>query len=140
MSQAPSRRLEALPQKLLWVDCLAGALVGALLLLLRGWLSELYRLPQELLFFMGMANLTYAAYSLSLAVRRTRPRPLILLLVFANMMWAVACLWWVSVFVGTASFFGLAQLAGEALFVGGLAVLEWRWRDLLQNARGSTIR
>lgn len=34
-------------------------------------------------------------------------------------------------FAGTASVFGLAQLAGEGLLVGGLAVLEWRARDRL---------
>ena len=32
---------------------------------------------------------------------------------------------------GTASWLGLAHLILEALFVGGLALLEWRWREVL---------
>jgi hypothetical protein len=35
---------------------------------------------------------------------------------------------------GTASAFGLAHLVGEGLFVGGLAVLEWRRRERLLTA------
>jgi hypothetical protein len=32
----------------------------------------------------------------------------------------------------TASIFGMIQLIGEAIFVGGLACLEWRYRKELQ--------
>ncbi len=56
-----------------------------------------------------------------------------MLLVVANLTWALLCLRWVFVFSQTASPFGLAHLLLEALFVGGLACLEWRWRELLQT-------
>lgn len=123
-----------LRRKLLWVDCLAGAVVGIAMLVLGGWLSEWYQLPQDLLFLMGLANLAYASYSFSLAMRSKRPKTLIRLLVVANLTWAVACFRWAVVFSETANLFGLAHLVGEGFFVGGLACLEWRWRELLRTA------
>ncbi len=121
-------------RNLLWVDGSAGAVVGCLMLLASGWLSELYHLPRDLLIFMGLANLVYGSYSLSLAFRSRRPMALILLLVAANLIWALACLRWAVLYGDVASPFGLVQLLGEALFVGGLGYLEWRWRKLLLSA------
>lgn len=123
-----------MPRKLLWVDSLTGAIVGVIVLLAITWLREWYRLPMNLLLLNGAANLTYACYSLSLAMRTRRPKVLILLLIVANLTWAVLCLRWAFVYAGTASLFGLAHLIGEALFVGGLASLEWRWREQLRTA------
>ncbi|HEX8394163.1 MAG TPA: hypothetical protein VF665_17600 [Longimicrobium sp.] len=121
-------------RKLLWVDCIAGALAGAVMLLLGGWLSNLYALPRGLLFFFAAANLLYASYSFSLAVRSTRPRPLINLLVFANLAWAGFCLFCAIRFSGTATVWGVGNLLAEALFVGGLACLEWTQRNQLLTA------
>ncbi len=123
-----------LSRELLWVDGLAGATAGVAVLAIGGWLSKWYQLPRDLLFLIGWVNLAYGSYSLSLAARRRRPRALIVLLVGANLTWAVFCLPWAVVFSETASLFGLAHLVGEALFVGGLACLEWRWRELLLTA------
>jgi hypothetical protein len=121
-------------RNLLWVDCIAGAVAGAVVLLFSGWLSGLHGLPRELLLLNGAANLLYASYSFSLARRRRRPGALINLLVFANLAWAVVCLWLARVFAGSATVFGIGHLVGEAVFVGGLAALEWRWRDQLLTA------
>ena len=121
-------------KKLLWVDCIAGALAGATVLMLSGWLSRLYALPRELLLVNAAANVLYASFSFSLARRARRPRSLINLLAFANLAWAVVCLWLAGVFAGSATWFGIGHLAGEAVFVGGLACLEWRWRDQLLTA------
>jgi hypothetical protein len=124
-----------LRQKLLWVDCLGGLAVGVLVLALSGWLSDLYRLPLDLVRFMGWVNLGYGAYSLSLASRAVRPLPLIVLLAVANMGWAVFfCFRWAFDFWGTASVFGLLQLVGEGIFVGALGCLELRWRESLRGA------
>ncbi|MFI8747539.1 hypothetical protein ACIGKL_20550 [Pseudomonas sp. NPDC077186] len=119
---------------LLWLDGAAAALAGALLLTCRHWLSELQALPLALLTLIGLVNLLYAAYSLSLARRRWRPRTLIVLLVLGNLAWAAACLGLAASFVGSASPWGLAYLVGEALFVALLAGLEWRWRERLSGA------
>jgi hypothetical protein len=122
----------ALPRKLLWIDGLGGAVAGIAVLLARNWLSQWYRLPLNLVFLIGAVNLAYGSYSLSLAVRARRPGILILLLVVANLTWAVCCLRWAALFAGTASWLGHAHLIIEGLYVGGLACLEWRWRELLR--------
>ena len=119
--------------RLLWLDCGAGAFVGITVLLFHGWLSDLFQLPARLVFVMGMANLAYALYSFSLALRQKRPLMLIKLLVLANFTWAVLCFTWFAAFAATASIFGLAQLGLEGLFVGGLALQEWRQRDALSS-------
>ncbi|WP_457787610.1 hypothetical protein [Pseudomonas sp. PL-6] len=119
---------------LLWLDGAAAALAGALLLTFRHWLSELQALPLALLTLIGLVNLLYAAYSLSLARSRRRPQALIVLLVLGNMAWAAVCLGLAASFVGSARPWGLAYLVGEALFVALLAGLEWRWRERLSVA------
>jgi hypothetical protein len=118
---------------LLWIDGLAAAAGGAVVLLAGDWLSALYRLPAEFLTRLGWVNLAYAAYSLSLAARRERPLRLIALLAVANGLWALACGRWAFAFADMASGFGLAHLLGEGVFVGALAALEWRWRESLRK-------
>ena len=121
-------------RRLLWVDCIAGALVGVAVIALASWLSRLEGLPREVLLFTGVVNLLYASYSFSLAVRAERPMPLIKLLVFANLAWVPVCLGLAAFFREQATPFGFAHLIGEAAFVGGLAVLEWKQRDRLLTA------
>ncbi|HEX9005245.1 MAG TPA: hypothetical protein VGB07_35370 [Blastocatellia bacterium] len=120
-------------RKLLWVDGFAGLIAGSLMLLAIDFLERWYKLPRDLLLFIGLANVTYASYSLSLAARTVRAMKFIVLLVGANLFWSVVCLVMAAVYFDVASPFGLAQLVGEALFVGVLAGLEWRWRGLLQT-------
>ena len=118
-------------QWVLWIDATAAALAGVVVLFVSGWLSGWYGLPQELLISIGVVNLVYASYSSSLAMRMRRPKALILFLVSANLLWSVVCVVLALIYRDTATLFGLAHLLGEALFVGGLGGLEWRWRDLL---------
>lgn len=120
--------------KLLWIDGLGGAVAGAVVLLVGSWLSAWYQLPRDLLILMGVANLGYGMYSLSLARRSIRPKNLILLLIVANFFWAVVCVRLAVAFAQTASWLGLAHLVGEALLVGGLASVEWRFREQLRIA------
>jgi len=122
---------EALRRNLLWVDGLAGAVVGILVLTTAGWLSRWYAIPVGFLLLMGWVNLAYGTYSLSLALRSRRRSVWILLLVLGNLAWAGACLRWTMMASQTATVFGLIHLGGEGFFVGGLACLEWRWRDSL---------
>ncbi len=119
---------------LLWIDSIAGLLVGVLTLSLSGWLSELYRLPMRLVLVMGGANLVYGTYSFFLARQPARPRARIGFLVVANGLWGVLCAATAVVVFRSASFFGLAHLIAEALFVAGLATLEWRHRERLRKA------
>ncbi len=121
-------------QWVLWIDATAAALAGVVVLFVSGWLSGWYGLPQELLISIGAVNLVYASYSGSLAMRTRRPKSLILFLVSANLLWSVVCVTLALIYRDTATLFGLVHLLGEALFVGGLGGLEWRWRDLLLAA------
>ena len=126
-----SDRFLRVRRNLLWVDCTAALVAGTLVLLLDDLLSRWYGLPQGLIFFLGVTNLAYGTYSLSLVVRKKRPMNLLRLLVVGNLLWAVVCVGLVLAFSPTASPVGLALLLGEGLFVGGLGVLEWRSRWLL---------
>jgi hypothetical protein len=117
--------------KLLRIDSFGGLSVGLLMLLLSHWLSSWYGLPRGFILFTGLVNIIYGCYSFSLLLRTKRPLSLIILLVLANLVWAVLCVLWAVIFAQTASFLGTIHLLGEALFVGGLAYLEWCNRDLL---------
>jgi len=119
------------PTRLLWLDGCAAATAGVLVLLLGRWLSELHRLPPALLIFVGAMNLLYAGYSLSLALRRERSLAWVNALIAGNLAWAGACVGMDWRFAGEASGFAMLHLIGEAIFVGGLVVWEWRWRQLL---------
>jgi hypothetical protein len=116
---------------LLWVDCIAGGIVGVVVVLASYWLSKWYQLPQSLVLFTGIANLAYGCYSFFLARQSNRPKVLVIFLVVANMFWAIFCVYLGFVYRDTASWLGIAHLVLEALFVGGLAILEWRWRKVL---------
>lgn len=120
---------------ILWLDCTAAALAGAAVLALSEWLSGLYSLPRGLLVFIGAVNLLYGAYSFSLARQAPRPLALIKLLVVANAAWVFVCLGLLLRFREQVSVFGVLHLAGEALFVGSLAALEWTQRGALSGTR-----
>ena len=73
-------------------------------------------------------NLVYASYSFTLAKWTYRPQLMICMLVVGNLLWAAVCLGLAFYFWPLATIWGLGHLIGEAIFVGGLATLEWRWR------------
>jgi hypothetical protein len=115
---------------LLWFDGGAGATVGILVVAFREWLAALQGFSPGLVLFMGLANLAYASYSITLAARassgRTPSRRSISWLVAANGAWAFVCL---VVLASTWSFatpFGHMLVTLEGLFVGLLAVAEHR--------------
>ncbi|MEM1056031.1 MAG: hypothetical protein AAGI52_10930 [Bacteroidota bacterium] len=116
---------------LLWIDSLGGLAVGALVLLAGAWLVTWYEIPGALLFGMGAANVLYGTYSYFLAKRAVRPMAMIAFLVVANLTWAALCLFWTVHYWGEAHPVALLHIGGEGLYVGALAVLEWRNRYLL---------
>lgn len=108
------------------MDWISGAVVGVLVLSLRGWLAELYSLPADLLLVMGLANLTYASLSFTLAMlSRGDQVPLLRAVAVANVIWAAICTVLAVVWFEEGSVLGVASLVVEGLFVGGLGVLEW---------------
>ncbi|WP_241201266.1 hypothetical protein [Ectopseudomonas toyotomiensis] len=116
---------------ILWLDCMAAASAGVVVLLLAPWLSGWYALPGELLSFIGAVNIAYACFSFSLAIRVRRAEALIKLLAVANGFWALACLGIAATFAPVMALPGLCHMLGEAAFVAGLGMLEWKWRRQL---------
>lgn len=115
------------PTVLIWIDWIAAAVAGVVVLSLRGWLADLYSLPKELLLVIGVTNLAYGSVSFTLAMSSRGGRvPLLRGVAAANVAWAVCCAVLAAAWVGTASTFGLVQLIGEGILVGALGVLEWR--------------
>lgn len=123
--------------RLLWIDGLGGLTVGILVLAAERWLAEWYGLPRAVVLFMGAANLAYGSYSTSLARRAERPIPLITLLSCANIGWLFVCASLAIRHAGTATLLGHIVLIGEGLYVGGLGLLEWRWRQRLRYSSPS---
>lgn len=119
---------------LLRIDSTAALLAGSLTALLAPWLARWYGLPLPVLQGIAAVNLLYGLYSGWLA-SRPAPRPLagIKLLVGANLGWTLACLLLAALFHHTASALGLLHLIGEGVFVGALALSEWRQRRSLQS-------
>lgn len=117
-------------RNLLWFDCGAGATAGALMIALHGWLEGLHRLPSTALWFMAAANIGYASYSGSLALRASRERQLprwaIDVLVFANVAWGLVCVGLLLGNWGTVTTWGIVHLVFEGAFVAGLGLVEFR--------------
>lgn len=117
-------------KRLLWLDSGAGCTVGTVVLTLHEWLSELWGFQPELVLVLGAANLGYGCYSGSLARRAWRdmrvPILAIDVLVIANLAWAIICLVLMVLTWEISKPLGVAQLALEAVFVGGLGLVERR--------------
>ena len=115
----------------LHVDGSAGLAVGLVLFALAEWVSELYRLPLNVILFLASANILYGCYALALALSNQRSLMAIKVLSTANSVWVVICVAIVVLYVQTLSPVGFLFIGGEALFVGVLAVYEWKNRFVL---------
>jgi len=114
---------------LIRVDWIAGGVAGVLMLTFREWLAGLYSLPVDLVLLIGIVNLAYAGVSFTLCQFSQGDRvPFLRVMAGANIAWAICCLALAVSWLGVASVFGMVQLVGEAIFVGGLGVLEWQAR------------
>ncbi|EOR09575.1 hypothetical protein [Acinetobacter genomosp. 15BJ] len=113
---------------ILWIDCTAATFAGLIVLLAAQWLSQLYHLPKAIIVFVGCVNLLYACYSFILANYKKRSIFLVNILVIANSIWVLVCLIMLWKFWQEMTIFAVLHIAGEAVFVGILARLEYQWR------------
>lgn len=111
---------------LIWIDGMAALLSGCFVLAFRGQLAPWFNLPEQLLLAMCWVSFGYAAYSIRLAMQKTKPTKWLKVLVAANSIWAVLCIAIAIYFSDTATLWGIAYLSLESLFVAALAVLEWK--------------
>lgn len=107
--------------------------MGVVLLLLQVWFAELYNLPIYIIQFFTAANILYGLYALSLACSNVRSLNAIKLLVYANYLWAGVSVLLVINYNETISFWGVAVILVESLFVIMLASVEWKNRDALNK-------
>ena len=115
---------------ILWLDGSAACVAGLVVLALHEALAQLHAFPPALVLFIGAVNLAYSCYSGTLAFRASRghtpSRRAIGILVVANLAWVAVCAAIVAITASTASIFGLAHVGLEGLFVGALAIVEYR--------------
>lgn len=118
-------------RRIFWIDGLAALSAGVFVLVLRRPLAELYALPLDLVTTIGLVNLAYSTFGLTLATRRRRPLAFIVALALANVTWASICLVLAMRFRNEAGTLGLAHILFEGAFVAALATIEWRNRRAL---------
>jgi hypothetical protein len=113
-------------KKLLWTDGIAALLAGIILLIFSSRLSVFFNLPEGLIKTQGIINLLYCSWSLSLAKRTVNSKRSIYILAVANAAYALLGICLLLYFFRTASIYGILYLTAEVLFIGLLAMLEWR--------------
>lgn len=132
-----NRRAKAL----LYLDGGAGLAAGIFMLVLHEWLARLHHVAPTTVLAIGAVNLAYGCYSGTLALRNALghapSRFAIDVLIAGNACWPLVCVgvlvWaWSSI-----SVYGVAHLALEAVFVGGLAVAEYLWLRPFTSPRSS---
>lgn len=101
------------------------------MLALSGLLAPLLGIPRTVLVTMALVNLTYGAFSYSLARQPEASRRRVRALVVANFAWTGVCVGLAAFFADPGSWLGAGYILAEALFVGALAAVE---------ARASTAR
>lgn len=109
-------------RSVLRLDAASGALMGAPVAAFAGPLAPILGLPEPLLFWGGLALFPVAATMLAAAA--TLARPLLLLVVWGNVAWAVACL--ALVFALPVTTLGVVFLLAQVAFVLAMAYLEGR--------------
>ncbi len=117
--------------KILWIDCVGGIVVGCAVLAICGPLSEWENLPVSIVAGMGVANLVYGFYSLFVTLQKRRRRIFVKGLALANMGWLLICVGLTVFFWGTIAWLGVLHLVGEGVYVAGLGWVEWKWQRVL---------
>jgi len=120
-------------QKILWVDCIGGLVVGVIVIFACRLISRLDSLPLWIIVSFGIANLVYGSCSLFVTTRKPRPMRLIKILAIANMVWLVICIAIVASHWQQVSLFGVFHKLGEGAYVAILGVIEWKWREELSG-------
>ncbi len=122
--------------RILTFDGSGGLVAGALVMALREPIAGFYGLSLGVVTVVALANLTYGAYSSTLALRALRgtlpSRRAVSVLIVANACWTIVCLGILVATRASAAIFGQLHIGLEGLYVLGLAGVEARYvRPLL---------
>ena len=126
-----SDNMETIKRNILWIDCLGGLSVGAVMLLLSRQIANLDALPVSTVIAMAFANVVYGSFSLYVTIQDPRSQFLVRVLAVANMCWFLFCVLIVASNWKTISLPGILHVLGEGIYVGFLGFIEWRWRRML---------
>ena len=121
--------------RILWLDCIGGLVVGCAVLAFCGLLSDLENLPISIVGVMGFANLIYGGYSFFVTTRRNRSKRLVGILAIANMTWLFICVSILIFYWHRINTIGLVHVLGEGVYVATLGLVEWRMRERLSRPR-----
>ena len=112
-------------RRVLALDSASCAMIGLLLSLGAAPLSGLFGLGERLLFGAGLLLLPLAAFIAWLASRPSPPSPLVWLVIVGNVAWTAESFLLISTESARITALGTAFVAGQALAVLGLALLEY---------------
>ena len=121
-------------RRIFWIDGLGALAAGTCLLVFRRFFGGLYELPLDLITALGLVNLAYSAFALTVAAQKPRRLAWIAGLAMANSLWALVCALLLIRFAGDATFFGLGHFLLEGAWVAALGTVEWRNRHALAGA------
>src|SRR5688500_7005943 len=112
-------------RRILTLDSASCALIGLLLSLGAGPISGLFGLGERLLFGAGLLLLPLAVFIAWLASRPSPAASLVWIVIVGNLAWSVESFLLISTAGGRITALGTAFVAGQALAVLGLALLEY---------------
>ena len=123
--------MNRIKRNILWIDGIGALGIGILVLLFHRWLFVWYGLPLQIVFMIGMINVTYGVYSSFLAKKCARSFIAVWFLIVSNMIWCFICVLLCIAFGDTMTILGNIVVMGEGIYVGVLAGSEWYWRESL---------
>lgn len=115
----------SLLRKLLLVDAIACAVMGAALVLGSGGLAALTAVPPVLLLYAGAALFPVAAFMALTATRALEQRPAVWVVILGNLLWAAASLALLACAWIEPNLLGQFLIAAQAVAVFLLAALEY---------------
>ncbi|EAY28964.1 hypothetical protein [Microscilla marina] len=113
-------------KKILWTDFVAGSSTGVIGLMFSHQLTNLLGLPYLFIVWVSAITLVYALNALGLALMKNTIARLVLVLVYANWLWALISVGLLCLHFGNASILGKIVLVLQIIVVGGLAFAEGR--------------
>jgi hypothetical protein len=111
-------------RRVLLIDAVSSAFMGAALLALSGLLAPLFDLPANLLLESGIVLVPFAAFVGYLASRPTPPRSGVWCVIVLNALWVLGSAALLLNDVTTPNAFGYAFIVAQAVVVGVFAELQ----------------
>jgi hypothetical protein len=113
-------------RKILWIDGLGALIAGIAVLSTRGILSGPFGLPERILLIQSVITIIYGTYSTTLAKNKIYSKKPIRVLAIANLMYVAFCMLLFMNNYYSTTVLGKVYFIAEAMYICGLAILEFR--------------